>query len=192
MIFRSFFSIFLCTFSLALTAQESPVVKPFNLQTFSPLKTSNTAENLSENQEHPEFGTLPFNTQCDDCSELIEKRKENERFFVKNGTDGDVFYIQKSYGPLHFQQQGEWLTIDHRLKPVATNKFAALQQPEPVTIDLSQNFTAIGLDGGELQFAIDPQLTFSSASGDHTYHSTTDDYSAGDDGVFINDFWQDS
>jgi hypothetical protein len=67
-------------------------------------------KNKPEFFNHPEFGKLPSNTPCYDCVEDISKRTENEKFFVSTNNPSE-FYQQKSYGALHFFEDGKWLTI---------------------------------------------------------------------------------
>ena len=57
---------------------------------FSTLSSSKNIESLNEwekhnNNEsynHPEFGILSYNAPCSNCIEILDKRTENEKFFL--------------------------------------------------------------------------------------------------------------
>ena len=71
---------------------------------------------------YPDFGKLPQNAPCQDCIEILSKRTENEKYFVSS-IDPSIFYQQKSYGAINFYKNGNWLTIDERLKKIDENLF---------------------------------------------------------------------
>jgi gliding motility-associated-like protein len=88
-------------------------------------------------RQHPEFGTLPYNAPCLDCYELIERRTESTRYFVKKGSDGQTFYEQTAYGPLHVKdEQGFWVSIDSRLKEAPGALLTAAHQIHPFRLSL--------------------------------------------------------
>jgi hypothetical protein len=97
-------------FSSFFALAENPMqVKQYNLSSFSKTEKiiSEELKNLTPKaqQQHPEFGILPYNAQCNDCVELLQKRTEHERYFVKNGSKGKHFYAQKSLQPLHYKNE---------------------------------------------------------------------------------------
>ena len=96
-------------FSFSLFAENPMKVKQYNLSSFSKTEKiiSEELKNLTPKaqQQHPEFGILPYNAQCNDCVELLQKRTEHERYFVKNGSKGKHFYAQKSLQPLHYKNE---------------------------------------------------------------------------------------
>jgi hypothetical protein len=51
-----------------------------------------------EAKQHPEFGILPYNAQCSNCVELIDKRTIDSRFFIDPVNAGHT-WSQKSYFP---------------------------------------------------------------------------------------------
>ena len=141
-----FLGISVCAFAqIAVPLQQ----KINNLYTTSPeVKADNSEiEKYSNEISHPEFGLLPYNAGCNECFEIIEKRKEDERYFLKNNTNGSEFAIQKSFAPMHYKNaEGQWLTIDPRLKRLSDKVFSAQQQPFPVEINLEKGFTSIIAD----------------------------------------------
>lgn len=146
-------------------------------------------------QSHPEFGIRPFNAQCSDCIELIHKRTPNSRYYVKPGTGGSVFYVQQSYGQLHYaDSDGRLITIDSRLRP-HPEKFGIFYAPYqelPITIDLDKDsgYTSMLLENGfELKYNRDIRIHGSAprATLDWTgNHLGT--YTAGKDGVLNQSF----
>lgn len=104
---------------------------------------------------HPEFGTVPFNAQCADCAELIEKRTIDSRQFI-DAYDAGHTYSQKSYFPLHYKKSENdiWRTIDHRLRADANQPgvFTANDQPCPTKIDLNKHSTSIIDKGFEFEY----------------------------------------
>ena len=106
-------------------------------------------EHTSDNfEQHPEYGILPYNAQCEDCFEIIEKRTSNTRYFIKENSQGTKFYSQASMNDLHYKnEKGEIITIDPRLKPVSgkTGIYRANQQPDPTELNMQKGFTSIEL-----------------------------------------------
>src|SRR5580698_4721759 len=78
-----------------LSAQASPS-SDYNYTGFSKAQVEITPELESltspEFKSHPEYGVLPFNAPCKDCFELLQKRDETHRYFVKEGSKGKEFY----------------------------------------------------------------------------------------------------
>jgi gliding motility-associated-like protein len=96
-------------------------------------------------KKNPDYGVLPYNSQCADCYELIAERTAYTRLFVKNNTRGSVIYSQAGAHPINFQDaEGNWRAIDPRLSPSGTpNVFIAANQPSPTRIDLGSREVSI-------------------------------------------------
>ena len=90
----------------------------FNFSSFTAEKKiiSPELQSLTDKQfyEHPEYGVLPYNAPCKDCFELLQKRDESHRYFVKNGSHGREFYQQSAYGSLSYNDNGVLRTIDSK------------------------------------------------------------------------------
>src|SRR5579862_5618329 len=56
-----------------------------------------------EAKAHPEYGVLPYNTQCTRCMELIDERTIDSRFYIDVKDSGHT-YTQKSISPLHYKK----------------------------------------------------------------------------------------
>ncbi|MEI7801980.1 MAG: PKD domain-containing protein [Bacteroidota bacterium] len=143
--------VFLILFSLLSVCAFAQINVPlqqrqYNFYSFSRDTKADPTEvdSSSSSKNHPEYGLLPFNAGCHDCVEILEKRKEDERYFIMNGSNGKEFAIQKSFTPLHYKDvNGKWITIDHRIRKVNDRYFTATQQPFPLEIDLTNGFTSL-------------------------------------------------
>lgn len=147
--------------------------------------------------KHPEFGMKPFNAKCEDCFELLHKRTVDSRIFYKKGTGGTEFFSQKFYGAAHYEDiSGQWKTIDPRIKRDLLNpeKYTALNQPIPVTINLGQNLTSLKLlDGTDLIFNSEIELSVEDSEGKTLKKGLKGNvakHTAGDDGVMSFGVWK--
>jgi len=147
----------------------------------------------AEYRSHPEFAKNPFNAPCENCTELIDRRKEDERYFVENGTKGQTFYVQKADRPIHLKDySGNWITVDSRLSSTETGVFSAPNQFYPVKIDVLNHFASIKTPGHEFKFNTALELLHKDISGNITSlgEANWTHYSAGDNGVKVFDVWQ--
>ena len=94
-------------------------VKEDNFSSFSELSVKNLESWKELNDQsyysHPEFGVLPSDAPCADCIEDLSKRTVDERYFI-DLKDRNKYFQQKAMGQLHELINGNWLTINHRLK----------------------------------------------------------------------------
>ncbi|MFI5172880.1 MAG: hypothetical protein ACHQFW_10845, partial [Chitinophagales bacterium] len=173
-----------------------PTFKVYNFTSFLPAPAKNISQELIDQTDpkyrsNPEFGILPYDAPCKDCSEIIEKRTSNTRYYVKNGTNGKKFYSQASTGDLHFRNaKGEIITIDPNLIPDNSNPgiYTAFNQPDPTTLNMKDGYTSIRLmDKSEFKFnqgliiySTDDFLTF-----DNVGLINRTNYTAGHDGTLV-------
>ncbi len=169
----------------------------FNFTTFTEAKKMITLEIDSltgkEYKSHPEYGVLPFNAPCQDCIELLQKRDETHRYFVKKGSKGKEFYAQSSFSHLNYRDEnGVFQTIDKRIKPSKQpGVYTAKHQYAPTTINIPEKYTAISNAGEELQFNKDVNIFVQHEDGTVTSlgEPNWSDYSAGDDGILVHNFY---
>jgi hypothetical protein len=181
-------------------AQEGMHVQEFNFTTLTPIQTPEITNELLALtpvavHQHPEFGILPFNRQCDSCIELVDRRTANSRYYVKKGSGGNSFFIQQCYGNLHYaDSQGNWLTIDPRLKPDPSGPglYRASHQPVPAALNLTTGSTTLQLAPFELAFNGNEQLIQVQGNMETSLplpismtHTTV-----GDDGSYSTNYWQ--
>ncbi|HEU4719444.1 MAG TPA: T9SS type A sorting domain-containing protein [Bacteroidia bacterium] len=104
-------------------------------------------------QANPDYGILPDNAPCTDCIELIQKRTLNSRYYIQNGTGGNVFYVQTSYGNFNYVDSAGWIrAIDPKLYPVGGGIYKADIQPVPATLNMNDGTTTMSTDGLSLVF----------------------------------------
>lgn len=125
--------------------------KEYNYTTFSNSRVLINGE-LEKNssayaKSHEEYGILPFNAGCDDCSEIIDQRTLNTRYYVGNDPSERAVYAQTSLNDLHYKNtNGDWITIDYRLHPTDNeNIYSAIKQEQPTSINFNTNATSIQL-----------------------------------------------
>lgn len=179
----------------ALFAQNM-AVKKFNTTSFKP-DVRSVSELLSqkssaEAKQHPEYGILPYNSQCLECVELIDKRTIDSRFFI-NPVDENHSFSQKSYFPMHYKKSAAdiWRTIDPRLREKAPGVYVAENQPVPAKLDLNRKLTSLTERGFEFEF--NKQLTMyffddnslytAKESGNYTNHTV------GEEGLYVKNMW---
>jgi hypothetical protein len=64
---------------------------------------------------HPEYKVLPKNAPCSDCEELVDRRTEHSRIYLKKGTANQVV-MQQSWNPMHYRDKnGFWRTAEATL-----------------------------------------------------------------------------
>lgn len=162
-------------------------------------KVESTTEFLQFNsgsQLHPEYGINPHNTQCTECFEELNKRTVDSRYYIKKGTNGNIFYVQKSHGPIHYQNsKNEWLTLDYRLRDNSgiPGYFQAKHQKNPVFIDLNSGESGIDLGQGNiLLFNQNSSIYISgNKNSHHIIKNPNPNYHAGDDGTMEIDLFND-
>lgn len=143
---------------------------------------------------HPEYGILPFNAQCSECVELIDKRTVNSRFYTDPMVPGHTF-SQKSYFPLHYKKNTHdiWRTIDPRLAPDVHHPgvYTAADQPVTAKCDLNKKLTSIKAGGFEFEFNrnlttyfVDDSTVLTKAQ-----QGNYSNYTIGQQGLEVTDMW---
>lgn len=191
-----YFFLFFALVSYGWSAQAQMKVRSYNLNSFPKAKTYSTATvaplSSVAAQQHPEFGQVPFATQCSQCAEHIDKRTANTRFFTDE-KNTQTTYAQQSYFPLHYQPKGSklWHTIDPRLQNKGLGRYAAPHQPVATALDLNTHTTTLHLD--EVNFAFNGQLSLwffeegkvQTAAQTGNYNT----YTVGEEGLRVNHLW---
>jgi gliding motility-associated-like protein len=194
---KALLAIAILAFSFAAFAQHMNVKKA-NYTTFNTDKKHIT-EVLAKNsspaaKEHPEYGILPFNSQCSECVELIDKRTIDSRQFVDPQRAGHT-YSQQSYFPLHYKKAENdiWRTIDFRLRPDAhePNVYVANNQPVPTKCDLKKKTTTLTESGFDFEFNKNLTLYFFDENTVYTQKETGNysDYTVGEEGLKVKNMW---
>lgn len=166
-----------------------------NYKTFTAPYKNTSQESIEQNagyEQHPEAGLLFAETPCDNCYELIGKRTEISKTFIKAGTDGSGIMQQTSTAPMHYKDAtGKWMTIKTQLRPGKTGIYEAPEQESPVSIDTKQQFTSVGKTGSSIRFNNNLELIYIQPGGTEVslgkanWANTT----AGDDGAYVTNAW---
>ena len=168
--------------------------KEDNFTSFTRAKKSNfinlwEKENSGFLKQHPEFGTMAFNAPDGDLIEVLEKRAIDYRYYI-NPNQPNEFYIQQSLGDLHYKKDGNWITIDHHLLNKGNGIFEATNQPEPVGFNTNSMVSYIVTPSGMVNFN-QWQLFGISENNNEVLIADANwsSYSAGDDGIYINNIF---
>lgn len=146
-------------------------------------------------KQHPEYGILPYNAQCQQCVELIDKRTSNSRFFI-DPNNKDHTFSQQSYFPLHYKKEGEdiWRTIDARLTPASNNQgvYVANNQPVPAKCDMNKLCTSLTVDNYEFEFNKNLTCYFFDENTAYTKKEKGNyaDYTLGNEGLQVKNIWK--
>ncbi len=142
---------------------------------------------------HPEYGVLPWNAPCSDCYEDLSQRTETSRYFVTRAHDGiREFNLQQSYGAMHYKDvQGNWISYDKRLHKVSPSLFRLNDPGFPVEIDLATQSCRIKNGSNMLEFNHQLELIAETADGRYISlgKANWSDFTAGDQGVLVNNCW---
>jgi hypothetical protein len=179
-----------------LLAQMEP--QQYNLFDFSSHMTvTSELDSLTGQfwQEHPEYGVLPRYTPCEDCVELVERRTENTRYFIANGSKGTHFWQQTANGPLHYlSPAGYWLSFDGRLSPSGEGVYTSPHQVTPTMLDVNNKKTSFTLpDGDQIVLNNNVHLLYGDSVGtiSDLGVASWDNISAGEDGAYVTNAWSD-
>lgn len=192
--------LFFCSaFTLQMALAQQMGVKHFNFTTFRedvkftpPVLSRNSS---AEAKANPEYGILPYNAQCTECVELIDKRTLDTRFYIDPKKVGHT-YSQSSYFPLHYKSsKGDmWHTIDRRLRPVAGQPGVYEAKNQPVPTILNMNSKTTKLDVGEMKFEFNKDLTLYFFDENTAYtrkeKANYSNYTVGEEGLKVKNLWQ--
>lgn len=183
------FWFFLCVLSVPVMGQSLFERTDPNFTTFDKAEYSDHEITARVNgdmyKEHPNYGVLPADAPCDDCTEVLEKRTAKTRHYIDNATNGSLFYNQHAYEPFNFKDgNGFWKELNYRLKPTSNpNIYKAPDQPYPIEIDMNEGIVSSHGDDYVLKMK-DAGMV----DGNHVGASLAN-YTAGSDGVSINNIF---
>ena len=184
-------------FSLSADAAGNETSQPVNFYLFSNQEKMITDGLLKwtpeEFRNHPDLGKLPAGSPCRDCYEDVSKRQADARYYITKGSNGSHFFKQQSVGAINYKDDnGQWREINPSLQlPVVPGEFHASRQPNPVVIDMNGKFSSIESNGYKIEFNRVLELFHLDNHRNLTSLGTPDwsDYTAGDEGVKIHNFY---
>jgi gliding motility-associated-like protein len=171
---------------------ESRTANP-NLTTFTQRVTTSKEAwkkfNAAADYNHPEFGTLPQDAPCTECVEILGKRKADEREF-RDIKDPAEIYTQKAYGEINYQKNGQWISVEDKLKKIAPGVFQSDFYIQPVGIDANAHKSYMVTPQGKVYFN-QWNLYAKNANGETLLAKANwSNYTAGDDGVYVKNIFK--
>ena len=167
----------------------------FNYTSFTPISIDTSAETINANkgyEQDPELGRLYKGAPCKDCYEAIGKRTERNKTFITKGKEGKEVLTQSSTAPMHYKSNdGLWHTIKTTLQPKNNGIYAATEQEAPVAVHTQERYSSFGKSGQQLAFNNDLELLFEHGNDSVTSlgKANWQNYTAGDDGVYVTNAW---
>ena len=197
---RSIIVILLCVATLGLAAQEHHAQPgmgegKFNYTSFTARVADKSPQVLAANAGHeqdPELGVLYRYAPCTNCYEALGKRTEFTKTFINKDTPSLV-YTQTSTAPMHYRDSiGVWRSVSKDLYPTGHGVYAAYAQEVPVAIaTLGTEGVTLGKAGNAIRYNNNLHLLYEDSTG-HTTDlgaASWNNYTAGDDGVYVTDAW---
>ena len=149
-----------------------PVNKVANFTSLSATRTNRNSEVVANNKGYendPELGVLYANAPCSNCYELLEKRTETQKYFVKEGTGTKEFLLQSSNIPVHYKDaQGKWRTITDQLEKKANGIYTTTGRPVNIEVHTAEGYLAVVANGGSLAYNRNLELVLQNADGRET------------------------
>lgn len=136
-------------------------------------------------QSHPDATIRPKVMDVAGMVELFAERTERTKYFV-NPSKPSEFVKEQSTDAIHYQKDGQWVTIDTRLKRQFGSVIEAGKQAEPVGFDMQRKASYIKANSGTVYF--NQWSLYGEKNGVTTKlaQANWSDYTVGDDGIYIN------
>jgi len=190
-----FLACFLAAFS-TLAQQPAPGMesKAYNFSRFTTPQPIPREQWLKVNPEadlqHPEALHMPLQSPCSDCVEQLDQRTVNGRVFVNPDKPGETYH-QTSLNALHYKNaKGQWVTVNHHLRPSTPGRFEAPDQWVPAGIDVNKQYTFLSDQGQEMRFN-QWELWGTTSAGEKRllYKANWDRRDVGEDGMMVHDLF---
>jgi gliding motility-associated-like protein len=116
--------------------------------------------------------------------ELFEKRTIDSKFFINSDTP-TICYSQWSSSPMHYKRNGQWITIDSRLRPKNLLLYEASNQEHPLGFDIKRKSSYISTSDGRTYF--NNWKLYGEFGNSEIFLADADwtHFTAGDDGIAI-------
>ena len=148
-------------------------------------------QQLSSLEDHPEYGILPYQSPCESCAEVIEKRTPDSRYFIST-IDPNEIYSQQFAGTSAFHDPNGFLrSLDPRLYPAGDGLYRSTWQYTPSFLDIPNKQTGMESPSGNLLFNRDLELIHRRADGTEEMLGLADwsQYTVGENGIKVTDIW---
>ena len=157
--------------------------------------TGNEMQAANKGHENdPELGILYAGAPCADCYEVLDKRTENQKYFVKKGTNGSQFLLQAGSRPLHYKDaKGNWRTVSPTLEADEAHAGVFHTVGRDVNSLIDKNVGYTSLSAGKAAFSYNRNLELVYIRPDGTEKSlgmaNWASATGGDDGVSVKNIW---
>jgi len=184
----------LFSFGITLNAQMSE--KKYNFSSFSERDQSITEEMRElipdSLHDHPEFGSIPYKSPCEDCFELIQKRTDSTKLFVKKDSQGKHYFSQATLGKAHYEENGFLMTYDPRLEKKSSNYYESDKQGTPTFINTDDKNTGFKISNDAFVFNNELELILVQENGNELSKGKADwsNHTVGEEGIKIINAWE--
>jgi gliding motility-associated-like protein len=133
---------------------------------------------------HPDANFADQYSPNTNAVEIFEKRTVNSKFYI-NKSNPSIVYSQRSSSSMHYKKNGQWITIDTRLRPKGPLLYEASNQEDPIGFDIKRKSSYITTADGKTFF--NAWKLFGKNGSVETLLATADwtHYTAGDDGIVV-------
>jgi hypothetical protein len=130
-------------------------ISTINTFSFSKSKKTNIEEWKKHNDpkyySHPEFGILIDNFTTNDYVEIYSKRTETQRYYI-NTKNPAQYELVEGMSPINYLKDGNYIALNHNLKPKGNNVYETQYYHEPSGIDINSKTTYIKTPNGKVDF----------------------------------------
>ncbi len=152
------------------------------------------AQNNKGYENDPELGVLYPDAPCTSCYELLNKRTETQKYFVKEGTQSNHFYLQSGSSPIHYKDaNGKWRSINNHLEPSSSKAgvYATVGRSINVSVDTHEGSLTLSSDAGNFTYNRNLELIYIQPDGAETSlgKANWNNFIRGDDGMQVNNIW---
>jgi uncharacterized protein YjdB len=165
-----------------------------SVSTVSKLDNTEVTVYNKGHENDPEIGVLFPNAPCTDCYELLERRTETQKYFVKTGTAASSFILQSSSDPMHYKDAtGNWRTISDRLEPVVgvSSVFSTKGRTVAIKVNTAEGYVQMSSPDGSLTVNRELELIYVAPGGVELSQGKANwsVVTLGDDGMKVKDIW---
>ena len=138
-----------------------------------------------------DFAKIVSYTPCNECVEIYDKRDAYNRYYIKTGSNAQHFFKQSSKIPLNYlNENNQYESIEYRLRNYNDSFYAAIHQPVKTFINKFTKEVALKSGTASIQFGTNTKIYFSDEANSFKSNYSTASYTVGDDGMFINNAYE--
>jgi hypothetical protein len=163
-------------------------ISTINTFSFSKSKKTNIEEWKKHNDpkyySHPEFGILIDNFTTNDYVEIYSKRTETQRYYI-NTKNPAQYELVEGMSPINYLKDGNYIALNHNLKPKGNNVYETQYYHEPSGIDINSKTTYIKTPNGKVDFNNWTLWTRNNGIETKVGVANWENYTVGEEGLYI-------